>query len=102
MIYSRQLTYSSSNENVTIISIHLLKPSISELSDNQGYWNSLDKHVKMVISNDEKEKIIKLISNVLPRVFGDTFSVSFVVVLICLIDLFCFYFSILLPEYQTR
>ncbi|XP_066153305.1 uncharacterized protein [Euwallacea fornicatus] len=70
---NRQFTTYNKTTTVTVI---LSKPCISEAMDSQDYCNSLSKELKIVISNEERDKITKLISHVLPKIFGDVFTHS--------------------------
>ncbi|XP_066250072.1 uncharacterized protein [Euwallacea similis] len=70
---NRQFTTYNKATTVTMI---LSKPCISEAMDSQDFCNSLSKELKIVISNEERDKITKLISHVLPKIFGDVFTHS--------------------------
>ncbi|KAH1026294.1 hypothetical protein HUJ05_010837 [Dendroctonus ponderosae] len=63
----------SMDECTTTIFMEMSKPCLSYSMTAQKYMDNMDRNVKIIISNDEKEKITKLISHVLPRLFGASF-----------------------------
>lgn len=55
-----------------ILFLKLLKPCVTNV--DQSIWNTMHSHIKITIKNQDRE-ISHLIRNVLPPLFGETFSV---------------------------